>query len=40
MEAKLLAHMVVEANTLPNHKIEVAMVVLAVAVNYGSGRRF
>lgn len=32
MEAEALAPMVVEANTLPNHKTKVAMVVLAAAV--------
>ena len=32
MEAEVLARMVVEANTLPNHEIKVAMVVLAAAV--------
>ena len=32
MEAEVLARMVVEANTLPNHKIEVAVVAPAAAV--------
>ena len=32
MEAEALAPMVVEANTLPNHKTEVAMAVPAAAV--------
>ena len=32
MEAEVLARMVVEANTLPNHKIKVAMVAPAAAV--------
>ena len=32
MEAEVLAPMVVEANTLPNHETKVAMVVPAAAV--------
>ena len=37
MEAGALGPMVLEANTLPNHKTKVAMVVLAVAVVVAEG---
>ena len=40
LEAEVLAPMVVEANTLPNHKTKVAMVVPAAAVAVAVAKGF
>ena len=40
MEAEVLAPMVVEADTLPNHETKVAMVVSAAAVTMAAAEGF
>ena len=40
MEAEVLAPMVMEANTLPNHEMKVAMVVPAAAVAVAVAKGF